>query len=377
MSKLQLGTRAVHAGEFGIEGAVTMPIFQCATFQYEDVESYDAVRYSRLNNTPSHLSLVEKLCAISQAEAGLVTSSGMAAIMLALTGLFDNGDHLLVQKDLYGGTFAAVTNDLPRFGIEVDFLPDDPSLWDGLIRPNTRGAYFEAIANPIMSVPNLQAAVAFAQRHNLISMIDNTFASPVNFRPCEFGFDLSLHSATKYLNGHSDTVAGAVLGREDLIRTLGPRLNITGATLDPHACFLVQRGLKTLSLRVHQQNQSALALARLLDSHANVRSVSYPGLETDSSHQNARVFDGYGGMLAFEAMDAAAAKHFCSSLELGIEAPSLGGIETLVTRPATTSHKAMTPEERHSLGISDSMVRVSVGIEDTEDLLRDFEQALG
>jgi cystathionine beta-lyase/cystathionine gamma-synthase len=239
--------------------------------------------------------------------------------------------------------------------------------------------YVETIANPLMEVPDFKAVIEFAQAHDLVTLIDNTFASPVNFRPAEWGFDLSVHSCTKYLNGHSDLVAGAVIGRADLVTEITHKLNHLGGTLDPHACFLLHRGVKTLSLRVRYQNETALTLARLLDSHPAVTEVYYPGLESHPAHTIARdAFDGFGGMLSFEVEGGVdAAERFMQRTHLPIIAPSLGGVESLLTRPSTTSHSGLTPEERRLIGISDGLIRVSVGIENRDELVADFKQALG
>jgi cystathionine beta-lyase/cystathionine gamma-synthase len=212
----------------------------------------------------------------------------------------------------------------------------------------------------------------------LLALIDNTFATPINFRPPEIGFDLSLHSCTKYLNGHSDIVGGAVIGRADLVKKVTHKLNHLGGSMDPHACFLLYRGLKTLALRVRFQNQSALQLARFLEQHPAVAAVNYPGLESHPQHKRAaRLFDGFSGMLSFELREGIpAAERFFNKINLAVVAPSLGGIETLVTRPATTSHLGMPREEREKIGITDSLVRVSTGIEAPEDLIADFAQAL-
>jgi cystathionine beta-lyase/cystathionine gamma-synthase len=303
----------------------------------------------------------------------------MAAITTALLTVLSAGDHLLAQSCLYGGTHDFVTRDLKSFGITYDFIDGNcPENWAAKLKPTTRAIYVETMSNPLLEVPDLEAVVRFAREHNLVSLIDNTFASPVNFRPPEHGFDLSLHSATKYLNGHSDIVAGVVIGRRELVERVKHRLDHFGGSLDPHACFLLHRGVKTLGVRVRFQNRSALEVARFLASHPKVARVNYPGLETHPQHERARrLFDGFGGMLSFELDGGVeAAERFIRNLRLPISAPSLGGVETLITRPATTSHSGMSPEDRRRLGITDSLIRVSIGIEATEDLLADFEQAL-
>jgi cystathionine beta-lyase/cystathionine gamma-synthase len=237
-------TKLIHAGEPvpRMEGAVSLPIFQSSTFETFGGEGYHDIRYIRLNNTPNHIALARKLSALENAEDALVTASGMAAISSALLALLATGDHLLIQDCLYGGTHDLVVKDLPKLGIEYDFVdPGDPGSWETKLRPNTRIFYAESIANPLMTVGDLKAIVDFARAHKLVSMIDNTFTSPINFRPAELGFDLSLHSCTKYLNGHSDIVAGAAIGRADLVKKTKFKTDHLGGTLDPHACFLLHR----------------------------------------------------------------------------------------------------------------------------------------
>jgi len=374
-------TKVIHAGEPRprIAGAVVMPVFQSATYQYAGEKSYDDVRYIRLNNTPNHLALAEKLAALENTEDALVTASGMAAISTSLLTFLGKGDHFLAQDCLYGGTHDFVTKDIERFGISYDFIDaTDPESWERKLKPSTRAIYVETISNPLMQVPDLESVVRFAKSHGLVSMIDNTFASPVNFRPSELGFDLSLHSATKYLNGHSDIVAGAVIGKSALIQKVTHKLNHLGGSLDPHAAFLLHRGIKTLALRVKHHNESALQIARFLEKNPAVAKVNYPGLESHPNHERARrLFDGFGGMMSFELHDGVeGAESFMRAALLPAVAPSLGGVETLVTRPSTTSHSGLSAEDRRRLGISDGLIRLSVGIEATQDLIEDFRQAL-
>jgi cystathionine beta-lyase/cystathionine gamma-synthase len=357
-----LDTRLIHAGEPAprIEGAVAMPVFQSATYLNGAEGRYHDVRYIRLNNTPNHVALHAKLATLEDAEAALVTASGMAAITSSLLAVLSAGDHLLVQDCLYGGTHAFITQDLPRLGIRHTFIDARaPESWERAREPRTRAIYVESMTNPLLQVGDLPAVVAFARRHGLVSLIDNTFTTPVNYRAAGNGFDLSLHSATKYLNGHSDVVAGAVIGRRDHVEA-------------------AKHKLKTLGLRVRQQNQSALALARFLETHPAVKRVHHPGLESHPDHARAMaLFGGFAGTFSFElAGDAARADRFMSALRLPCVAPSLGGVDSLVTRPALTSHAGLTPDERARAGIPDALVRLSVGIEATQDLREDLRQAL-
>ncbi len=381
MVQHRLETKLIHAGEPQprIQGAVTVPIFQSAMFETAGEGNYHDLRYIRLNNTPNHQALHEKLAALENAEDAVVMASGMAAITTTPLTVLSIGDHLLAQDTLYGGTHGFITQDLGSFGITFDFLDgDDPSDWQRQVRPNTKAIYVESMTNPTLQVTDLAAVASFAKSHGLVSMIDNTFASPVNYRPAEWGYDLSLHSCTKYLNGHSDIVAGAAIGRADLIEKVTHKLNYLGGSLDPHACFLLHRGMKTLAVRVKHQNESALTLGKFFDAHPAVSKVNYPGLPTHPAYQRScELFDGFGGMLSVELEGGVeAAKRFMQKAKLPVIAPSLGGVETLLTRPAATSHAGMSTEDRQKVGVTDSLVRVSFGIEATEDLLEDFDQAL-
>jgi len=377
----QIDTKLIHAGEPHplIQGAVSIPIFQSSTFEYAGQESYHDLRYIRLNNTPNHVALHEKLAALENGEAAVVSASGMAAISTTLLALLSVGDHFLAQDCLYGGTHDLITKDLPAYGISSDFIcGKDPEAWKKLLRANTKAVYVESITNPLMQVANLKAIVEFAREHRLYSIIDNTFTSPINFRPLEHGFDLSIHSCSKYLNGHSDIVAGAVIGPKELITKITHKLNHLGGTLDPHACFLLHRGIKTLAVRVRQQNASAMEIARFLESRPEVQTVHYPGLASHAQHHRAReLFDGFGGMLSFELKGGVElAERFIRNTTIPICAPSLGGVESLITRPVTTSHACLSPEECKQVGISESLIRLSVGLEATSDILSDFDQAL-
>lgn len=374
-----LGTRVIHSGAQRVEGAVSTPVFQTAMYLYGAQGADPELRYIRLNNTPNHRELHAKLAALEGAEAALVAGSGMAAISTALLSVLGAGDHLLAQDQLYGGAHGLFHQVLPDLGIAVDLVDGgDPATWEAKLRPRTRALYLESISNPLVRVPDVEAGVAFARAHGLVTLIDNTFPSPVNFRPAEWGVDLSLHSCTKYLNGHSDLVAGAVIGRAELVERVAKRLSRLGGTLDPHACWLLDRGIKTLAVRMQRHEANAGAVARFLERHPAVERVHYPGLASHPDHARAeRLFDGFSGMLAFEPRGgAAAARRFVERVELFLAAPSLGGVESLVSLPAMTSHAGMDPDERRRSGISDGLVRLSVGIEDERDLLRDLERAL-
>lgn len=374
-------TKLIHSGEPEprINGAVSMPIFQSANFEYAGEASYHDLKYIRLNNTPNHIVLHQKLAALENADAALVTASGMAAISTSLLTILSSGDHLLAQDTLYGGTHSLITKDLVSYGISYDFIDGDrPETWQEKLKPNTKAIYVESMTNPLLQVADLHSVIQFAKSHDLISLIDNTFPSPYNFRAVDFGFDISLHSCTKYLNGHSDIVGGAVIGSRKLIEKITHKLNHLGGSMDPHTCFLLHRGIKTLAVRMKHQNESTGKIAQFLQLHSKITKVNYPGLESSSGHQRAReLFDGFSGMLSFELSGGLeAAEQFMKNTTLPIIAPSLGGVETLLTIPAITSHAGMTREDRQQLGIKDGLIRMSVGIEAAEEIIDDFKQAL-
>jgi len=381
LEKYKIETKLIHAGEpkekYG--GAVNMPIFQSSTFEYTGQDDYNEVKYIRLNNTPNHIVLHEKLAALENAEAALVTASGMAAISASLLTYLNSGDHFLAHESLYGGTHTLITNEFPKLNIECDFIDaSDSRGWEEKLRPETKLIYVETITNPLLNVLDLNAVVDFAKKHRILSMIDNTFATPMNYRPIENGFDLSLHSATKYLNGHTDLVAGAVIGSKDLVTKVIHKLNHLGGSLDPNTCFLMQRGLKTLALRVERQNDNSLKIAKYLQMHPKIRKVNHPGLENSPDFARASaLLDGFGGMVSFEVDGGVdIADKFISNLILFCNAPSLGGVESLVTRPVQTSHSGMSKEDREDSGIKDELIRMSVGIEAVEDLIADLDNAL-
>jgi len=384
-SKMKFQTKLIHGGEPSplIEGAVTMPIFQSSTYEIGEDSAgetnYNDIRYVRLNNTPNHLALHEKIAQLEQGEAALVSSSGMTSISSALLGLIGPGEHLIAQDNLYGGTFHFLKEFFPKMGREVTlYSADDTHKLASCLKKNTRAIYCESTSNPLLKVPDLKEVVRFAKSHGLLSMIDNTFPSPVNFNPIPFGFDVSLHSATKYLNGHSDVVAGAMISNRENIKKMMPLFNHLGGSLDPHACFLLHRGLKTLGVRVRYQNESALKVATALEKCSKVAKVIYPGLTSHPDHARAKEwFKGFGGMLSFE-FDGTAdqADEALRKLKIPFLAPSLGGVESLYVRPAKASHSGISKADREKLGIKDSLVRVSIGLEDPDDLIEDFLRVL-
>ena len=375
-----LETNLLHAGRPlpQIEGAVVTPVFQTANYLMGEEAEYGQVRYIRLNNSPNHNTLHARLAAVEGTEAALVTASGMAAITSTIFALVKSGEHVIAHDSLYGGAQSWLQHDAGHFGIA--YTPIDATHdhgWAKALRPTSRVIYVEGITNPMVQVLDLEAVVRFARQNGLVSVIDNTFPTPYNFRPAEIGFDIVVHSATKYLNGHSDIVAGVVAGSQAHVDRIRHVLNHLGGSLDPHACFLLERGLKTLALRVERQNHNAMALARFLAGHPKVRKVNYPGLETDLGHATARkLFRGFGGMLSFYTHTPEQATRLLERLTIPLHAASLGSVESLVVRPSRSSHLGLSVEERERLGVTDELVRVSVGIESAEELIADFEHAL-
>lgn len=374
-------TVVVHGGERrpGPDGSVVFPIYQATVYTVEPGTGYHDMKYLRLNSTPSQAYLHDKLAAVEGAQAAVATASGMAAVTTALLSLLRAGDHVLAGDCLYGGTHDFLTQHAEQLGWRYTFVdPHRPDTWAAARTPQTKVFLVETITNPLMRVGRLREVAEFARREGLVSVIDNTFASPVNFRPLAAGFDLAFHSATKYLGGHSDLVAGAVMGSTELIERVRRTLNHFGGSLDPHTGFLLARGMKTLAVRIRAHNENASALAHMLSGHPGVAEVNYPGLASHPDHAQAKeLLSGFGGMLSLRPRGGTeAADALLDAVHLPSVAPSLGGVETLITRPATTSHAGMRPEDRERIGITDDLVRMSVGIENTDDLLADLEQAL-
>ncbi|MEO0602944.1 MAG: aminotransferase class I/II-fold pyridoxal phosphate-dependent enzyme [Myxococcota bacterium] len=373
-SDRSLATLAVHRAS-RVDGAVVHPIFVSANYLQQDVETYADVRYGRLSNTPQMEALAATLARLEGAERALPVSSGMAAISTALLSSLRPGDHVLVPDNLYGGT-ASLLDDLRGLGITSSVFTEERPLGDQ-VRPETRAIYVEAISNPLLDIPDLQAVVDVSRQRGLVSIIDATFVSPMGFRPVPFGFDLVVHSATKYLNGHSDVIAGVIAGSGERVARALTLQHHLGPSLDAHAAFLLDRGLKTLALRVPRQSESALRVATFLKEHPAVRVVRHPGLPGDPNHARAAAwFDRPGGMVAFDVGSDAVATRLLDRLALWTHAASLGGVESLIVQPSRASHLGLAPEERARLGITDTLFRLSVGIEDPDDLVADLDQAL-
>jgi len=381
-------TRAVHAGSHDDPrtGAVGTPIYQNSTFllgaeQYRAIEEgypRDRFIYSRYGN-PTQWAVQEKLAALENAESAIVFSSGMAAITSTVLTLMDKGGHVVASNELYGGTYNLFNQELPSLGMSATLVdPRDPAAIEAAIRPETQILYFEAITNPLLKVIDIPVLAAIAERQQVRLVIDATFATPIACRPLEHGADMVVHSASKYLNGHSDLIAGVAAGSRKLIDQLWPRMLTYGGCLDPHACFLLERGLKTLAIRMKAHQESAHALARHLEAHPRIRRVFYPLLESHPDHAVARrlLENGTGNVTFVVDGGDAAALRLLDALTIPKQATSLGGVESLISLPFNTSQAGFTPRQRAAMGIEPGCVRLSVGIEDPEDLIADFDQAL-
>ncbi|HKA25037.1 MAG TPA: aminotransferase class I/II-fold pyridoxal phosphate-dependent enzyme [Candidatus Eisenbacteria bacterium] len=386
-SRTSSRTRAVHGGRAEGPGPVVAPLVQSSTFAFADHDAMLAafhakdqgVVYSRYSN-PTLMACEERLAAVEGAEASLAFASGMAAITSAVLSFVRAGERVLAQREIYGGSHEFFSHWAPRLGIEVDWFGanDEKELAAGLAR-RPAVVYLETPTNPTLRCVDLRDAATRARAAGAVSIVDGTFASPMNQRPLDLGIDLVVHSATKYLAGHADLVAGCVCGARDKIKTLWRARKLFGGTLDPHGAFLLERSLRTLAVRMEAHNTNGLEVARFLAGHAAVERVYYPGLPSHPDHETARrQMAGFGGMVTVSVRgDGQAAIRFAESLQLFRLAPSLGGVESLVSIPATSSHYALSAAERERAGVPDNMVRLSLGIEDAEDLIRDLDQALG
>jgi len=380
-------TRAVHAGELvGITGSVNTPIIQTATFYYPtDNEATwkgelpdGTYIYSRHGN-PTIRAAEQKIASLEGAEEALVFASGMAATTAIALSLLSKGDRVVSMEDIYGGTYNLFKNELPRFGIDADFVASvrTEEILAALDK-RTKLLWLESPTNPLLKLVDVAALAKGAHEMGVQVVIDNTFASPINQNPLTMGADLVMHSCTKYLNGHSDLVAGAVAGKKSLTQEIWKRRVTLGGNLDPMGGFLLIRGMKTLAVRMQRHNQNGMAVATFLQSHEKVQKVHYPGLPSHPQYDLARrSLRGFGGMVSFEVKGGQkAAFKVMRSLRMIALAPSLGGVESLASMPLNTSHVAFSPEERKRLGINDSLIRVSAGIEDAEDIIDDLDRAL-
>ena len=376
-NKYGLNTVCTHTGEVGdsVYKGVVSPLYMGTSYAFEDV---DVKRYPRYFNTPNQEGLGKKIAALEHTEKALVFGSGMAAISTTLLAFLQAGDHVVLQKMLYGGTYALVTEQFERYGIEYSFTEGMTAAeFEDEIRDNTRLFYLETPSNPLLTLTDLKAVSHLAKKHGILTAIDNTFASPVNQNPADFGIDLVIHSATKYMGGHSDIVAGAVAGSADHITRIFHLARSLGGNLSDYTVWLLERSIKTMGIRVRAQNDNAGRMARFLQAHPDIEAVYYPGLESHPGHEIARAqMKGFGGMLSFELKEGLDVSQFQHHLQLVKSAMSLAGVESAVLTPAKTSHALLPPEERKKVGITDGLIRFSLGIEDFEDLQADVSQAL-
>ena len=362
---------------------MAQPIYQTSTFQVTDSEEQlratgTDMFYTRYGN-PTHTAVESAIAELEGADAGLLFASGMGAITTSILALVQSGDHIVAQRDVYGGVTKFFSTWLPRMGVETTLVDTtDYEQHARAIRPNTKLIYLESPTNPTLRVVDLRKPVELARQHQLITLIDSTFATPINQRPLDFGIDVVLHAATKYLAGHTDLICGAAAGRRDLIDQIRATRTTLGSVMDPHAAFLLLRGIKTLALRVERQNESALRIAEFLVQHPKVRSVNYPFLPDHPQRALAmEQMKGGGGVLSFEVDGTGEdAKRLSEGLRLFTLAPSLGGVESLVSIPVLTSHAMISADLRQKMGVTEQMVRLSVGIENADDLIADLQRAL-
>jgi cystathionine beta-lyase/cystathionine gamma-synthase len=375
----RFSTICIHAGQTPdpSTGAIITPIFQTSTYVQDELGKHKGFEYARTQN-PTRAALEGNVAAIEGGKAGFAYASGMAAIG-AISTLLKSGDHVVVTDNTYGGTFRLFDKVLTKYGMEFSYVDTSrPELIEGAMRPTTKMLFVETPTNPVMRLTDLAQAASLAHAHGARLVVDNTFASPAVQRPIEFGADLVVHSTTKYLNGHSDSVGGIVVAVQDEdIEWLRFIQNTEGAILSPFDSWLVLRGTKTLTVRMAQHNMNAMALAEFLAGHRKVTKVLYPGLTSHPQHDLAkRQMRGFGGMLSFDVGTFEAARCVMNRVRLMSLAESLGGVETLISHPATMTHASVPPDRRKEIGLTDSLVRISVGIEDPADLIADLEQAL-
>jgi len=369
-------TICVHDGELAddtYKGAVS-PIYLSTAYDYIDVEDN---KYPRYFNTPNQLALSKKIASLENCEKALVFGSGMAAIFASMFSFLKSGDHVIFQSSLYGGTLNLIIKEFKKFNINYTLIESlEIKDYEREIKKNTKIIYVETPSNPLLKLVDLKLVSNLAKKHSLISIIDNTFASPINQNPSDFGIDIIVHSATKYLGGHSDILAGSIASSEVLIDKIFESSINYGGNLSEHTVWLLERSIKTLSLRVNAQNENALKISEFLNNNKNIKAVYYPGLKTHPQYELAkRQMKGFGGMLSFELNEEKKSNDFTRFLKIIKPAMSLGGVESTITSPALTSHAKISKEQRDKFGISDGLLRFSVGIEDYSDLESDLTQA--
>jgi cystathionine beta-lyase len=372
-------TKCVHCGGWRDEtvGAVTTPIYTSSSYRINGEAAL--IRYPRYCNLPTQIAVAGQLAGLENGEAALAVSSGMAAITTTVLALVSSGDHVIVQHDVYGGTFHFATSELRRFGIDISLVRSQAvEDFEKELRNNTRLILFETPTNPLLKIVDIRQMVHMAVSHGLTTVMDNTLASPINQTPLDLGVDVVVHSGTKYLGGHSDLCCGAIVTSHTLMERIRDTAINLGVALGPWECAQLERSIKTLGLRVRQHNAGGRAVAEFLAGHPRVKNVHFPGLADHPGHGTAvRQMTGFGGMVSFEPHgDAATARRFVDALQLFTHAVSLGGVESLVCFPAQTSHAKLSAEERLKIGVTDTLIRLSVGIEDTSDLIKDLAHGL-
>lgn len=375
--KKGINTICTHEGELEdklFKGAVS-PLYMSTSYEFEDV---DVKRYPRYFNTPNQEALCKKLAALEHAEDALIFGSGMAAISTALMTFLKSGDHIVLQQTIYGGTYNFAVAQFEKFGIDYSFTTGwSVADFEREIRPNTKVIYIETPSNPLLTITDVAGVAQLAKKHGILSMIDNTFASPINQTPIDLGIDVVLHSATKYMGGHSDICAGVVAASQEHMDKVFQTAICFGGSLSDYTVWLLERSIKTMAIRVKAQNDNAMKMAQYLATNEDVEKVYYPGLETHPGHELAKAqMKGFGGMLSFEMDPNIDTSLFFKHLKLIKPSMSLAGIESTVLSPTQTSHSLMSPEDREKQGIKDSLIRFSLGIEETEDLIADIEQAI-
>lgn len=373
---LGLNTICTHIGEVNdkqFKGAIS-PLFMSSSYAYEDVE---VKRYPRYFNTPNQEALCKKIAMLEKSEAGLIFGSGMAAVSTTMLAFLHKGDHVVLPQTLYGGTYNFVVEEFSKYGIEFSFTEGfSEADFTNKIQDNTKVIFVETPSNPLMRITDLEMISKLAKQRGIVTMIDNTFASPVNQTPVDFGIDIMIHSATKYMGGHSDICAGAVAASEVHINIIWNLAKNLGGSLSDYTVWLLERSMKTMALRVKAQNKNAKKMAKWLEKHPLVESVYYPGLKNHPEHALAKKqMKGYTGMLSFEINENLNVSLFLKSLKLIKSSMSLAGVESTILSPAKTSHGLLSPAERKEQGISDGLLRFSVGIEETKDLITDLQEA--
>ena len=372
-----INTICTHVGELEdkeFKGAVS-PLYMSTSYAFENVETK---RYPRYFNTPNQVALAKKMAALEHGEASLIFGSGMAAVSTSLMAFLKSGDHVVFQDALYGGTSNLAVEEFEKFGINYTFAKDATiEALEAEINDSTKVIYIETPSNPLLKITDIEGVAKLAKKHNLVSMIDNTFASPVNQNPIDMGIDIVIHSATKYMGGHSDILAGTVIATEEHIDRIFQMAKNFGGSLSDYTVWLLERSIKTMGLRVKAQNENAMKLAEYLAENEDVAQVYYPGLKSHPDHEiAARQMKGFGGMLSFELNDNLDVQKFMNALQLIKPSMSLAGVESTILLPSKTSHGLLTEEERANQGIKENLLRFSIGIEEAEDLIADLEQAI-